>query len=227
MTIITCSVQKTLWLAPNIMGLTCIRPDHYTFIAGQYAPLQTHDMPEARAYSIASSENGNTLNFHIRIAPHSPTAQSFKKLSSGDILNIYPAQGKNTLSKTQNGPLILIGGGVGIAPLYSIILTALEQTPERQITLFWGSDNIADLYLHNQFISLAKTKDNFHYIPVCLFSASGVAQGQVTDHIFHEPYIFASASIHIAGPKEMMQHSLHLLEKQGVPETSIFYDKFW
>ncbi len=214
-----CYIKKITWYTPNIMALTCTPQTLHSFCAGQYAMLKTLDMPEPRAYSIASPEYEDDLTFHIRIASDSPTMHALSNLKSKDEVEVTGVGGINTLDKNSNKPLFLIAGGVGVAPLYSIIMTAYKHQPNRNITLYWGCDTKEDLYLDDTFLTMMKNNTNFSYISVC--------DDYITDYILDDIKQIKESIVHIAGPKQMMQITLDILATNDVDKNSIFHDKLW
>ena len=63
-------------------------------------------------------------------------------------------------------PMVLIGGGIGITPMLSILNTVLESGINREIWLFYGVRNSNEHIMKEHLQTLARTYDNFH-LHVC------------------------------------------------------------
>lgn len=222
-----CTVKDNILTTPETIILTCHLPSEYHFSAGQYAYLQAAGMDAPRPYSIASPEYSTDISFHIKKSLHSTTTDAFFNLRAGDCLDISHAQGKSKLDKDNPRMLVALAGGVGIAPIHAIIMTALAHQAERKVHLYWGCNTVSELYLHDHFAALAETSPHFSYTPVIQTPHEQMSVGVVGEHLVHAAHDLHQADIHMAGPKNMMVHTLKMLEGQGIPEDKIHFDKFW
>jgi len=222
-----CTVDNIVQATAETIILTCRPPQDYQFSAGQYAFLQTESMPEPRAYSIASPEHSDTVAFHIKKSNYSNTTDAFMALQAGEQLQISTPQGNSFLDRASTAPLIALAGGVGVAPMHSILMTAIHDNPDRVIHLYWGCDNTSELYLHDHFVALSQQHKNFDYTPIIRSHEDNIAIGVVGEHIVNASHSLRQADIYMAGPKNMMVHTLEVLEKHGIQEDHIHFDKFW
>ena len=226
---IKCIVKNIVWKTPTVIKISCRPEIRYKFKAGQYAFIKTHNMPEERAFSIASAENEDDIKFHVRKISDDSNS-SFQKLSylnKDDIISISDAQGNNAVDTTKNVALSLIAGGVGIAPMYSILKTVQYKQPKRKVTLYWGVNSQNDAYLNDEIHQLINKNTNFEAKIICKDKATAKNSGLITDYIENNLEQLQKQIIHIAGPKEMMRKTIELLEKQNIDNKNIFYDKFW
>lgn len=112
------------------------RQPRIRFAAGQYAHVQLgvawkrliHEL------SFASAPFEEEHRFTVHLASGTRFKLAFDTLSLGDPIRIAMVRGRMVLPRTQPAqPLVLIGGGVGMAPLRSLILEARRRgwsTPE-------------------------------------------------------------------------------------------------
>src|SRR5258708_12262684 len=63
-------------------------------------------------------------------------------------------------------PILLIGGGTGIAPLVSILRHVIENGIERDMQLFWGVRSECDLYAQATLEQLSRRAASLTYTPV-------------------------------------------------------------
>lgn len=225
--ITTAIVEDIIRATQETVILLC-RPDTIVpFAAGQFAYLQTPEMAHPRPYSIASAEGNALLGFHIKTAPASPTTEAFARLKRGDTIKIDMPHGKSRLEKEAETPFIAIAGGVGIAPVHSIITTAQSHNPARPAHLYWGCNTAEELYLHDLFRNLEQNNPHFLYTPVLLRPHQDFAAGLVGEHIEKASHDWRNTDIYLAGPKDMMLHTIGILEALGTPEEKLHYDRFW
>lgn len=136
---------------------------------GQFMNLRTHH-GLVRSYSLASVPDlDDSLEFHIRRLPEGRVSGWVHDiLGSGDELEIQgPAGDCFYLPGKPEQPLLLIGTGSGLAPLWGIVRDALRQGHTGPIHLYHGSRHLGGLYLINELRALMAAHPTFHYFP-CL-----------------------------------------------------------
>ena len=111
------------------------------FSAGQYVELRVPGTDHGRQYSMANTPGeSKQLEFHIRRQPGGIATDGwvFGSLSVGERVDMAGPLGDFRLDPEDEGPMILLGGGTGLAPLKSMVRQALTVTPERGIHLYHG-----------------------------------------------------------------------------------------
>ncbi|MBI4948302.1 FAD-dependent oxidoreductase [Candidatus Berkelbacteria bacterium] len=142
-----CRTVKLINIAQEIFELEITKPLGFDFIAGQYVDLQiinpklSDNMGDTRSLSILSSPNDPTIKFLFK---QGITAfkNNLKNLKEGDELSITQPKGKFTCKDVAKS--VFIAGGVGVAPILSIIRT---QTSIPKAGLFSFSTNDSAPYL--------------------------------------------------------------------------------
>ncbi|TVQ84917.1 MAG: hypothetical protein EA357_01625 [Micavibrio sp.] len=221
-----CIVEEILRATAETLILHC-RPDTpRRFAAGQYALLHAPGMEAPRAYSLAGAEDDPLLSFHIKLMAGSPTTQAFAALRPGDRITADLPHGQSRLDKHAATPIAAIAGGVGIAPIHAVIRTARAARPERPVHLYWGCNRREELYLHEDYMRMAEAP-HFRYTPVLLQPQESFAAGLVGENIDWEKLKSAAPDIFLAGPQNMMRHTLSLFKAHGIAPEKIHYDKFW
>lgn len=135
--------------------------------AGQFIRLYN---PEgaSRSYSLASVPDiDRALALHIRLYPEgllSPWVHH--RLRIGVRVSISEPLGECFyLPGKSNEPLLLIGTGSGLAPLYGILLDALQKGHTGPIHLYHGARTPEGLYLTRDIEHLAAHYPNFRFAP--------------------------------------------------------------
>jgi len=217
-------------LTPDIIRLVLAYKTPFNFFAGQFVNLKRPD-GLTRSYSIANiPHHENILEFHIRRLPNGQFSNwVHDELELGAQLTLSEAQGScHYLPGRTEQPLILIGTGSGLAPLYGIIADALAQEHSGPIHLFHGSRDLNGLYFVDEMRELAEKFANFHYTP-CL---SG--ENIESDHVRGRAHDIALSSIEslngwrvfLCGHPEMVNQSKKMAFMKGASMSDIYVDAF-
>ena len=145
----------------------------FEFRAGQYVTLVRED-GLARSYSVASLPSEGDLELHIRLLPNGQMSEwlrSGARVGNG-VRILGPSGDCFYVPGHPDQPLLLIGTGTGLAPLYGILRDALQQGHTGPIHLFHGALRAEGLYLRDELAQLAEAHANFEYVP-SLFDADG------------------------------------------------------
>lgn len=123
-----------------------------------------------RSYSIASVPQVESyIELHVQrndSGRMSPWIHD--ELKAGADLHISSALGECFYRPGKSEqPLLLVGTGSGLAPLYGVVRDALRHGHAAPIWLFHGSRTHDGLYLVDELRSLARDVPNFNYVP-CL-----------------------------------------------------------
>ncbi len=136
-----------------------------------------------------------------------------------------------------DAPVVLIGGGIGITPMLSMLNWCLSAQPGRELWLFYGARNSAELVMQAHLKDLAAQHPNFH-LHLCMSDPKAddlAVQGLGQVHHHHsrvdvallrrllplKPYHF-----YICGPTPMLQSLVPALEDWGVPDGRIHFEAF-
>jgi naphthalene 1,2-dioxygenase ferredoxin reductase component len=196
------------------------------FAAGQYADLSFARHPP-RAFSMANPPDDPVLEFHIRHLDGVASGHVARKLQLGERVRVKGPYG-NAFLRPQQRPLLAIAGGVGLAPIRAIVLTALAHDKRLPIHLYLGVRDAPDLFAAAEFCALAARHPHFRFVPV--LSAPRAATGRRTG-LVHEAAAadFASLAghtVHIAGPPPMVDAAKALALQRGAAPEAIHTDPF-
>jgi ferredoxin-NADP reductase len=61
-----------------------------------------------------------------------------------------------------DAPVVLVGGGIGITPMLSMLNWCLTEQCGREVWLFYGVRNSAELVMQRRLQDLAEQHPNFH-----------------------------------------------------------------
>lgn len=197
--------------------------------------------PVVRCYSISNAPDSSHYRVSIKRAPAPantllPAGRSSNffhdQVMEGSLLQLRAPAGHFYIDHS-TAPVVLIGGGVGITPMLSMLNWCLTQQTGREVWLFYGVRHSQELVLQTQLEAMAAAHPNFH-LHFCL---SDAAPEELADQKYHrrgrvdvallrlllplKPYHY-----YICGPTPMLQSLVPALEDWGVPDSRIHFEAF-
>lgn len=220
-------------LSPTIKGIFFELDDEMEFQAGQYINLHIPGVEGTRAFSIANKpSDSKTLELHVRQVPGGAgTTYLHEQLQVGDTLDVSGPYGQFFTRKSDDQDAIFIAGGSGLSSPQSMILELLEEGDSRQIYLFQGARNVAELYNREIFEQLAAEHDNFHYIPALNEPTeddnwegfTGFVHEAAKDHFDNK---FSGHKAYLCGPPPMIDAAITTLMQGRLFERDIHMERF-
>lgn len=211
------------------MRLKILEGGPYDFTAGQYASLTFPGLP-VRDYSMANRPDEPGLEFHIRLLPGGAvTPFVAKRLKVGDKIKVFGPHGTSYLRERHTGPILALAGGSGLAPIKSIIETALAAGATQPIHLYFGVRDERDLYLEDHFKKLAAKHKNLVFVPVLSEPSKATARrtGFLADAVRQDFTNLDGAKAYLAGPPIMVETAVAALEALGLRRQDRHADAFY
>jgi len=205
------------------------------FWAGQYVDLTIASAEITRAYSMASNPiEGTRLQFIIKKYPDGAfSAQLDGGLRPGDRMVAKGPYGTCFRREARSGPLLLIGGGSGMSPLWSILHDHLQGGEQRPVRFFYGARTTRDLFYLDRFAEIAARTPDFRFIPA--LSHAEPDEGWTGETGFIHDVVARSLraegldgemDAYSCGPPPMIDAVLPVLQMAGVEPDRIYFDKF-
>jgi naphthalene 1,2-dioxygenase ferredoxin reductase component len=241
-----CEVSELADLTHEIrrIRMRVVKGGPFAFSAGQFASITFTGQPP-RDYSMANRPSDPLLEFHVRrISGGTSSVHAATKLSVGDRVQVDGPYGACWLRPSHAGPIVAVAGGSGLAPMKSIVETALASGMRQPIRLYMTAPSDREFYLEDHFRGLEKRFDNFAFTPT-LEKSSGVA-GQppirVHDMVLADLGILHNVNIHLqqqpdtiepkaakvyaAGPSSMVESLTQAMITRGVQRADIHAEPF-
>jgi p-cymene monooxygenase electron transfer component len=202
--------------------------------AGQYMAVTWPGAPGPRNYSFAAapSAGGNTrLTSFIRKVPGGAfTERLFGEDLSAMEFEIEAPHGSFWL-REGTGPILLVGGGSGLAPLIGLLEDAANRGAARDAILLFGGRTARDLYCQDQIAAIAaRWQGRFEFWPVLSEESSeGLRSGMVTAEITAALTALGGTvglQAYLCGPPAMIDAGIAVLTERGVALPDVHYDKF-
>jgi len=146
------------------------------------------------------------------------------KLKPGDVIGVRGPFGSNwPIESTKGRDVVIVAGGIGLAPLRSVLLHVLARRADfGKVLLLYGTRTPEDLLFRAELRTWAKRRDLDVHITVD--RATGRWRGNVgvvTTLIGRAPFEPKNAVAFVCGPEVMMRFVSLELRKRGVPEPQI------
>jgi len=201
----------------------------FRFSAGQYVEFGAGGLAP-RHFSMANRPVHKRLEFHVRrVSGGEASCYVCDHLKEGEIVRITGPFGSSYLRENHRGPILAIAGGTGLAPVKSIVESALFTGTQQPIYLYFGVRQERDLYLHDLFAQLAQQHNNFTFIPVLSEADAGNGRrtGLVHDAVAADFESFDDFKAYLAGPPVMVEAAAAMLTERGMRREDIHADAFY
>jgi ferredoxin-NADP reductase len=154
-------------------------------------------------------------------------------LHEGDILDVKAPGGHFFLDLSAEGPVVLVGGGIGVTPLISMLTAICESGSTRETWLFYGVRNSRDHIMGDHLRRLAEDHGN---VRLCVCYSRPLATdvegrdyheaGRVSLDLFRRLLPSRGYEFYVCGPPPMMKSIVTGLRDWGVSDEHVFYELF-
>lgn len=201
----------------------------FSWIAGQYIYVR-HQQGAARPYSIASRcDSPCIIELHVKRHDKGLVSRWLcDDVAIGDVLDLSLPNGDCIYTKAYyDSPLILVGTGTGLAPLYGILQDALYYEHEPDIYFYVAGSDPASLYYQGQLKSLSERHPNLHYSAVVKRNSSpGQLQGDVVAIVKERHSDMRGYKIFLCGSPIMVNALQRSCFFQSAKKSDIHIDAF-
>jgi len=161
--------DKTI-LNESVVRLRLEWPAGFQYRAGQFINLVRPSDQVTRSYSLASVPGDEYLELHVKRVPDGQMSNwLFDDFEVGGAVEFFgPVGDCFYIPGAAEQPLLLVGTGTGLAPLYGILRDVLSQSHTGSIHLFHASLAAPGLYLEDELRMLDQENEQFHYVPCVL-----------------------------------------------------------
>lgn len=213
--------------------LACDEP--FEYFPGQFVNLVRSD-GLVRSYSLANlrrrcETNGDELlELHVRRVENGRMSNWLcGEVQSGESLEVRGPQGDCFyVSGQPEQPILLVGTGTGLAPLYAIARDALQQGHTAPIRLYHGARDKAGLYFVDELLRLSAEHANFSYIRSVTSGDEepGLRIGPLDRIVLGDTRSFAGWRVFLCGNPELVQLLRKKIFLAGAKMNDIYSDAF-
>ena len=158
---------------------------------GQFVNIRLSGLFLRRPISVCEVEE-DVLTLVYKVVGHG--TEQMSEMQPGGVLDVLTGLGNGyDLSKAGNAPLLL-GGGVGVPPLYELAKQLLREDPARKVQVVLGFNTAAEVFYEEEFKALGCS------VTVATADGSYGTKGFVTDAL-PETYSY----FYTCGPEPMLK----------------------
>lgn len=213
-----------------------------TFKPGQYITVRAM-IPQGsttmRNYSLSDKPGQEWFRISVKreVPPEANTPGGYvsnwlhDKVEAGDTIEIAPPCGEFFLDVTEkhDRPLVLLAAGVGITPIISILLAALDAMGNRRIIFIHASLNENVQAFKSTVDGLEVKHPNlrtYHRYSDAGTRTGNASTGFVTAELIESLVPERNADYYFCGPQAFMVGVYHDLLKWGLPASQVHFEFF-
>ena len=180
-----------------------------------------------RHYSLATAARpDHVLTLQVKAVSAGWVSNALvQRTRPGDVLRLGPPDGTMVVDHDSDSPLLLLGGGTGIAPMLAIIEEVAAHGRPRTVEVFYGARRASDLYARERLTELAR-------LHPWLAVRSVVAEGAPVDSgptgplpaVVGRRGPWEEYEAYVSGPPAMIRRTAAVLLEGGVPQARIHHD---
>lgn len=211
-----------------------VEPDGHTghaFLAGQFAWLSARTSPFSfrdNPFSYSSSAvAAPRLEFTVKEV--GDFTRLVAQLKPGEVIYVDGPYGTFNLHATSAPGLVMIAGGIGAAPVLSILTTMADKSDDRPVLFIYGN-NAEDRITFREELSRLEARMNLHVVHV-LAQPTPEWQGErgyVTRELLERvlPTEYSSRHFFVCGPVAMIESVEAALAALQVPLAHVHTEHF-
>lgn len=206
----------------------------FTYLPGQFltVTVPTGDKSVKRSYTIASSP---TQHDYVELTiKHKEGGEVsgflFDSVHEGDLLEFSGPSGSFTFTGRECKCILLIGGGVGITPLMSVLRFLTDRSWPGDIYLLYSCRKPEDIIFREELEHLQRRHSNVHVV-ITISKPEGTdwkgATGRISKELISQSVPdLASRYVHICGPVPLMEGIKKTLVELGIPKERVKTEAF-
>lgn len=215
----------SLSLAPQGFDLPAFHPGQVAWLTVGRSPFSLKRHP----FSVASSVH-NRDHFTFAIKELGDFTSTIKDLKVGETAYIDGPFGHYDITQPENKGIVLIAGGIGIAPAMSVLRTMRDTKDPRPVRLFYGHNVLEHVEFCGELGLLEQSLPDFHCINVLQHPPEDWDgyKGFINTAVLRAelPENYKEFNYFVCGPLPMMKAVRGSLEELAVPKEKMHFEEF-
>ena len=155
------------------------------------------------------------------------------QIDEGDIVDVKAPAGQFFLDPRAEAPAVLIGGGIGVTPMLSMVNAIVAAGTQRDVWFFYGLRHRGEHIMADHLRRIAADNPNVN-LHICYSEPRD--KDRLGDHYHHGERVSIdlfkkilpsnAANFYLCGPPPMMQSLVEGLQGWGVTQDRIHYEAF-
>lgn len=154
-------------------------------------------------------------------------------IQEGDILDLRAPAGNFCLEPNESDPVVLIGSGIGITPVFSMLAALVHQQSRRTVWFFYGLRNRREQLFAAELAALVRDNPHITLRLCCSQPEAGDRPGEdyhihgrVTLEVLKRELPSSNFRFYYCGPGPMMEALTSGLKQWGVPGSHLHFEAF-
>ena len=207
----------------------------FTYLPGQFITVTVivKGVPVKRSYTIASSPTlRDCCEITVKHEEHGAVSHYLHtQVHEGSLLQLTGPSGKFTFTGAEADSVVLIGGGVGVTPMMSVIRYLTDRSWKGDIFFFFSCRDEANIIFKEEIFYLQKRFPNLQ-VCIVLNNPPAVANESMITGYLTKDVLTArvpdpiSRRFHLCGPPPMMDAVKSILAALPVPKEQVITEVF-
>jgi ferredoxin-NADP reductase len=208
----------------------------FGFRAGQHAdfafvrPCEGSEGDNARTFSLASSPHARRSVMIAMRMRKTAFKTALRASALGTNFIVSRARGSFTLHRDFTRPAVFLAGGIGVAPIRSILQQAADERLPHKLYLFYSNREADDVAFLEELESEAAQNPNFTFVPTVTGHrtlAWPYEKGHINREMLTRYLLGLKGPVYyVAGPSGMVTAMTDLLNSSGVSEDDMKTEEF-
>ena len=225
----SCIVAHSKVESHDTVTLTIKPPAGYqAWRPGQFNMLYLFGMGEVPLSISGDESEANYLRHTVKAV--GPVSRALTKLSAGDTVWLRGPYGSSWPDMPNDFDLLLVAGGIGLAPLRPVVLSALAMKTRGRVILLYGTRTPRDVLFADDLMAWSKQSETFVHATVDRIDQDFQSNqppwqgsvGVVTHLLTQLDLNPQKTSVMACGPEVMLRHVVADLGSMGIADQHIF-----
>lgn len=232
MTIIPVTILQIMQATPTIKILTLdLIGQEFTYKAGQWIDCYAVINGERKVvgYSLASSPaNMGTIEVAVKESDNPVTEYVHSSVQVGDTLFIEGGQGDAFYTNGMGEKVVLIGAGIGVAPLMGM-LRYIDDSTNASVTMIQSASTVEEMVYFHEVLGIAGNNQRvrYHATVTKAYPKESFGRGRINRETLVELGVDFESIFYLSGPGGMIPEMEKVLRSMGVPDERIRYEIWW
>jgi len=203
----------------------------YEFRAGQHADFVFGSASDnSHTFSLASPPRDKEPIMIAMRMRRTAFKTALRAAALGTKVTVSRPRGSFALHRDITRPAVFLAGGIGIAPIRSILQSATQERLPHKLYLFYSNREADDAAFMDELQSMAAQNPNFTLVPTITshktlawpYEKGHINREMLTRHLF----LLNGPVYYIAGPSGMVTAMTELLNSSGVSQDDMRTEEF-